>query len=105
MGTLGPKYLVYGYLDPLGCIIMRTGSVAQIPDSATDLGKRPTRDPGCGFHWRAIGRALESPVGLRVVLSALVMGPFDSGGVCSMGPYLVCGILLVCIRVQARGPY
>ena len=20
MGTLGPKYLVYGYLDPLGCV-------------------------------------------------------------------------------------
>ena len=42
---------------------------------------------------------------LRVVTWALVMGPLVSGGVCSMGPYLVHGIDWVCIGVQIKGPY
>ena len=43
------------------------------PKRATLLGQQPPKAP-------------------RVCLWALVMGPFDSGGVCSMGPYLVYGI-------------
>ena len=41
----------------------------------------------------------------KVFLWALVMGPLDSGGACSMGPYLVYGIKWVGIGVQIRGPY
>ena len=37
---------------------------------------------------------------LRVLLWALVMGPFDSGGVCSMGPYFLYGTWLACVGVQ-----
>ena len=33
------------------------------------------------------------------------MGPFDSGGVCSMGSCFVYGMQLVNIGVQIRGPY
>ena len=37
------------------------------------------------------------------------MGPslldlLDSGGVCSLGPYFVYGMTLVCIGAQIRGP-
>ena len=41
---------------------------------------------------------------LRAVLWALVMRPFVSGGVCAMGPYLVCGIYWVWNGVQNKGP-
>ena len=33
------------------------------------------------------------------------MGPFDSGGVCSMCPHFVFGIYLVNIGVHIRGLY
>ena len=45
---------------------------------------------------------------LRAFLEVLVMGPLDSGAGgrgCSMGPYFVYGISLVCIGVQIRGPF
>ena len=40
----------------------------------------------------------------RVFLWALALGPCDSGGVCYIGPHLVYGKYLVCIRVLIRGP-
>ena len=44
--------------------------------------------------------------GLRVSLWALVMGPFDSQGVCFMGPHFVyCTQLESRLGVQIRGPY
>ena len=42
---------------------------------------------------------------LRVLLRALPRGPFDSGGVCFMGPDCGNGIYLVCIGVQIHGQY
>ena len=50
-------------------------------------------------------RAGEHVLPPRVFLWALVMGPFESGGVCSMGPCFVYGIYLVYIGVQTGGPY
>ena len=43
--------------------------------------------------------------GLRAFLWALVMGPFDSGGVCSMGPSFEFGTEFAYIGVQISGPY
>ena len=42
---------------------------------------------------------------LKVFLWALVMSPFHSRKVFSMGPCFVHGIQLICIGVQITGPY
>ena len=44
----------------------------------------------------------ESEPGIRFLPWALVVGPFDSGGICFFDPLF--GISLVCIRIQIRGP-
>ena len=53
----------------------------------------------------ALAWALKSRV---VFPRALVMGPFYSGGVCSMGPYVVHVIYLICMEsrsgVHTKGP-
>ena len=48
---------------------------------------------------RKVDKASERHQGIlpRVFLCALVLGSFDSGGVCSMGPYFEYGIYLVYI--------
>ena len=57
-----------------------------------------------GFPYRHI-RHMLWPTFPRVFLWALVMGPFDSGGVCSMGPCFVYSVYSAYIGVQIRGPY
>ena len=53
-----------------------------------------------GFHGDSVRSLLP-----RAFLWALVMGPFDSGGVCSMGPCFEYGTQWVFMVVQISGPY
>ena len=83
-----------------GALFLRTptGSTPQVLataryrwEGAIRTGRRVVAQRG---QQQSVGAAEElgrASLPLRVVLWALVMGPFDSGGVCSMGPYFVYG--------------
>ena len=52
-----------------------------------------------------VGSRARMKARIQGFLWVLVMGPLDSGVVCSMGPDFVDGICLVCTGVQVEGPY
>ena len=80
------------------------GSVNQVHLRQKALLAVAGLNPPCRPRNSIAPRCIQYRVISRVFLWALVMGPFDSCGVCSIGPHFVYGLQFVHLVVQIKGP-
>ena len=103
--AIGPKL---AYVEARA-FLTRAGLQAQDSNKETPVGKC-CRKPYGGFRSQLGDRSRSCILAavdlLGLFLWALVMGPFDSGGICSMGPHVVYGICnwyVLGSRLEAHG--
>ena len=80
-------------------------SLVQYQGVPASVWRRPGENPGAMPTVLSTHSSGSMFVAVRAVIRAFLLALSYSGGVCSMGPYLVHAMQLVCIGVQIRGPY